>query len=43
MTNCIYMDLKDGKSKDIIIMKLEKRFGLSPEDAEYNYNKYLNK
>lgn len=36
-------NLEDGKSKDIIIMKLEKRFGLSPEDAEYNYNKCLNK
>lgn len=43
MTNCIYTDLKDVKSMDIIIMKLEKRFGLSPEDAEYNYNKCLNK
>ena len=36
-------NLEDGKSKEIIIMKLEKRFGLSPEDAEYNYNKCLNK
>ena len=35
-------NLEDGKTEEVIISKLEKRFGLSKEDAEEYFGKYAN-
>ena len=36
-------NLEDGKTKEVIISKLEKRFELSKEDAEEYFEKYTKK